>query len=88
MNTKTQKPTAETKPTPEQAPDQVKTAQATEPTTEQAPATHRITAVPATGFCRAGRRWYREATDVNEADFTADEWAALCDEPMLVVVRL
>lgn len=86
MNTKTQKPTAETKPATEQAPDQVKA----EPTPEHAPAnrpTHRITAVPAAGFCRAGRRWYREPTEVNRADFDDAQWAALEAEAMLVVVQ-
>jgi len=91
MNTKTQKPTAETAPTPDQAPDQVKAAPTPEQATDQAPAnrpTHRITAVPAAGFCRAGRRWYREGTDVNRGDFDDEQWAALEAEPMLIVIRL
>lgn len=104
MNTKTQKPTAETAPTPDQAPDQVKAEptpdQATDqvkaaPTPEPAPEptpanrpTHRITAVPAAGFCRAGRRWYREPTEVSRADFDDAQWTALAAEPQLVVVRL
>lgn len=50
--------------------------------------THRITAVPEKGFCRAGRRWYREATAVNRDDFSDEQWAAIEDEPMLVVVAL
>jgi hypothetical protein len=50
--------------------------------------THLITAVPEKGFCRAGRRWYRDATHVNRDDFSAEDWAALEAEPMLVVVSL
>jgi|JI10StandDraft_1071094.scaffolds.fasta_scaffold155962_2 hypothetical protein len=60
-----------------------------EPAAPAAPQfTHRITAVPAAGFCRAGRRWYREATAVNRDDFSDEQWAAIEDEPMLVVVAL
>ena len=61
-----------------------------QPGTEQAATaeqfTHRITAVPEKGFCRAGRRWYREGTAVNRDDFSDEQWAALEAEPMLVVV--
>lgn len=60
-----------------------------EPAVTEAPQfTHRITAVPAAGFCRAGRRWYHEATAVNRDDFSDEQWAALEAEPMLVVVAL
>jgi hypothetical protein len=50
--------------------------------------THRITAVPEKGFCRAGRRWYREGTAVNRDDFSDEDWEALEAEPLLVVVSL
>ena len=60
-----------------------------EPAAPAAPQfTHRITAVLAAGFCRAGRRWYHEATAVNRDDFSDEQWAALEAEPMLVVVAL
>lgn len=66
-------------------------AQIDPPATDQGAApvfTHRITAVPETGFCRSGRRWYREGTDVNHGDFDDEQWEALEAEPMLVVVSL
>jgi len=60
-----------------------------EPSAPAAPHfTHRITAVPAAGFCRAGRRWYREATAVNRDDFSDEQWAELLAEPLLVVTAL
>lgn len=51
-------------------------------------ATHRIAALPAAGFCRAGRRWHREGEEVRREDFTDEQWAALQGEPMLSVVAL
>jgi hypothetical protein len=51
-------------------------------------ATHRITALPAAGFWRAGRQWHREAEAVRREDFTGEQWAALVGEPMLAVVAL
>lgn len=51
-------------------------------------ATHRIVALPAAGFCRAGRRWHREGEAVRREDFTDEQWAALEGEPMLAVVAL
>ena len=102
QSTKSTKPAAtgaaqaDTEPT---AIEQPGAAQAdTEPTAIEQPGaaqaataeqfTHRITAVPAKGFCRAGRRWYREATHVNRDDFSAEDWDALEAEPMLVVVSV
>ena len=52
------------------------------------PMEYRITAIPAAGFCRAGRRWFREGEDVNRQDFSDEQWAALAGEPMLTVVAL
>lgn len=51
-------------------------------------ATHHIAALPAAGFCRAGRRWFREGEEVNRQDFSDEQWAALTGEPMLTVVAL
>lgn len=53
-----------------------------------AAAWHRIAALPASGFCRAGRRWFREGEAVRREDFTDEQWAALEGEPMLAVVAL
>ena len=46
----------------------------------------RIRAVPENGFCRAGRRWPREAQDVPLTEFDKKQLAALRAEPMLVVI--
>lgn len=62
-----------------------------ETTTEESPppaATHRIAAIPAAGFCRAGRRWCREGEEVSRGEFSDEQWAALEGEPLLVVVAL
>lgn len=60
-----------------------------DPETPPAPTnTHMIAAIPATGFCRAGRRWYREGEAVDRADFTAEQWAALEAEPLLTITAL
>lgn len=48
-------------------------------------ATHEIKAIPAKGFCRAGRRWPTEATRVNRADFSDEQWQSLTDEANLIV---
>lgn len=50
--------------------------------------THRISAIPANGFCRAGRRWYREGEAVDRASFSDDQWAALEGEPLLNITAL
>lgn len=52
------------------------------------PTVYRINAIPAAGFCRAGRRWFREGEEVNRQDFSDEQWAALTGEPMLTVVAL
>ena len=56
--------------------------------TQPVPTSYRISAIPATGFCRAGRRWYREGQAVDRADFTAEQWDALVGEPLLIVTAL
>lgn len=50
------------------------------------PTVYCIRAIPAGGFCRAGRRWFREGEEVNRCDFSDAQWAALKGEPMLSVV--
>lgn len=52
------------------------------------PNVYRISAIPAGGFCRAGRRWFREGEEVNRQDFSDEQWAALTGEPMLTIVAL
>ena len=47
--------------------------------------THTISAQPEKGFCRAGKRWCREPTYVNRADWSPEQWLALTTEPALVV---
>lgn len=62
-----------------------------ETTTEESlppAATHRIAALPAAGFCRAGRRWPREGEEVSRDEFSDEQWAAIESEPLLVVVEL
>lgn len=44
-----------------------------------------IRAIPATGFCRAGRRWLPEVQTVALSEFTQDQVAALRAESMLAV---
>lgn len=56
-----------------------------EPKTKKVPGL-RIRAVPENGFCRAGRRWAREAQDVPLTEFDKKQVAALRAEPMLVVI--
>jgi hypothetical protein len=51
-------------------------------------ASHRIAAIPAAGFCRAGQRWPQAGVDVSRADFDDEQWAALQAEPLLAVVAL
>ena len=50
--------------------------------------THRISGTPEHGFYRAGRHWPREGVEVNQTDFTADQWAVLEAEPRLAIVAL
>lgn len=47
--------------------------------------THEIKAVPAKGFCRAGRRWPQESTFTHRDDWTDEQWAALTGEANLIV---
>lgn len=47
--------------------------------------THEIKAVPAKGFCRAGRRWPQESSFTHRDDWTDDQWAALTGEANLIV---
>lgn len=58
------------------------------PSEEETVATHTISAVPEKGFCRAGKRWHREPTYVNRADWDDEKWQALTNEPNLVVREL
>lgn len=51
-------------------------------------ATHRIAGQSQTGFWRAGRHWPPEGIDVNKADFTDEQWAALEGELKLSIKPL
>lgn len=55
---------------------------------EQNLVTHAVAAIPDKGFCRAGMRWHREPIYVNQADWSDEQWAALTNEPMLIVTEL
>lgn len=50
--------------------------------------THSIKAAPAKGFWRAGKFWTREGMDVNRADYSDDQWAALEAESNLTIQAL
>lgn len=51
-------------------------------------ATHRIAGQSPTGFWRAGRHWPPEGIEVNKADFTDEQWAALEGELKLSIKPL
>lgn len=40
------------------------------------------------GFRRAGRAWSKQAEIVNAADFSAEQWAQLQAEPLIVVAAV